>query len=347
MSEPRRLQQLLDKHPPGFVQAVVNEDRCIWDPAVRGRVIARDMLDQLPVRTVLDFLPLVELEGTPFPRVRVVAGNEVMNKLLRTAVRLNHVPAVKWLLEGGAEPETLREDSILKAISNGFTEIVTSLLEVYSAMPAGLLCRMLLCACGHGNFELAKALIEKGADANEGDELDLPLPLVCKREPFDIALAQLLLDNGADVNKPNPDNFLVGSNLMLHFACESESDMLRLALFLLDNGADPERLDREGKAALHYAAIAGNVEIAGLLLDRGADPDFRDREGNTALHHAAFAGNGEIAGLLLDRDADIGAKRRFGQDAARFAEQNKQWRMCQFLMAKGSDKVELPKPLPL
>lgn len=312
MSEPRRLQQLLDKHPPGFVQAVVNEDRCIWDPAVRGRVIARDMLDQLPVRTVLDFLPLVELEGTPFPRVRVVAGNEVMNKLLRTAVRLNHVSAVKWLLKAEADPETLREDSILKAISKGFTEIVTSLLEVYSAMPARLLCRMLLCACGHGNFELAKALLEKGADANEDDGGDLPLPLVCKREPFDIALAQLLLDNGADVNKPNPDNFLVGSNLMLHLACER--NMLPMARFLLDNGANPELADYEGKTALHHAAIAGNVTIAGLLLDRGAD---------------------------------IGAKVRYGYEAVHLAAQNKQWWMCQFLMAKGSAKVELPKPLPL
>ena len=347
MSKPQLLQQLLDKHPPGFVQAVVNEDRCIWDPAVRGRVIARDMLDQLPVRTVLDFLPLVELEGTPFPRVRVVAGNEVMNKLLRTAVRLNHVPAVKWLLKAEADPKEVCEDSIIRAISKGSTEVVTSLLEVYSAVPARLLCRMLLCACGHGNFELAKACIEKGADANEGDGGDLPFVLVCKREPLNIPLAQLLLDNGADVNKSKPDDGLVGSDLMLHFACESESDMLRLALFLLDNGADPERLDREGKAALHYAAIAGNVEIAGLLLDRGADPDFLDREGNTALHHAAFAGNVEIAGLLLDRDADIGAKRRFGQDAVRFAAQNKQWRMYQFLMAKGSATVERPKPLPL
>ena len=311
MSEPRRLQQLLDKHPPGFVQAVVNEDRCIWDPAVRGRVIARDMLDQLPVRTVLDFLPLVELEGTPFPRVRVAAGNEVMNKLLRTAVRLNHVPAVKWLLEGGAEPEALREDSILKAISKGFTEIVTSLLE-YKALTARLLCRMLLCACGHGNFELAKALLEKGADANEDDGGDLPFTLVCKREPVDIPLAQLLLDKGADVNKPDPDKGVVGSDLMLHFACEN--NMLRLARFLLDNGADPELRDREGKAA---------------------------------LHHAAFAGNIGIAGLLLDRDADIGAKNPGGHDAVHLAALNKQWRMCQFLMAKGSDKVELPKPLPL
>jgi hypothetical protein len=240
-----------------------------------------------------------------------MTGNEV-NKLLRNAVRLNHAPAVKWLLKEGAEPEALSEDSILKAISKGFTEIVTSLLEVYSAMPARLLCRMLLCACGHGNFELAKACIEKGADANEGDEFDLPLALVCTRKTLNIPLARLLLDNGADVNKPDPDDGLVGSDLVLHRACER--NMLEVALFLLDNGADPE---------------------------------LRDREGNTALHHAAIAGNVQIAGLLLDRGADICAKVRYGYEAVHLAAQNKQWWMCQFLMAKGSAKVELPKPLPL
>ena len=45
-----------------------------------------------------------------------------MNQLLGTAVQLNHVSAVKWLLKAEADPETLREDSILKAISKGFTK---------------------------------------------------------------------------------------------------------------------------------------------------------------------------------------------------------------------------------
>ena len=337
-----------DKTGYAFAWAVVKGGQ--RDRAVTGRVIVHRLLKRgLPVDVLLDFLPLVDAEfggeDVPFPGVWVMAGNEVMNKLLRTAVRLNHVSAVKWLLKAEAEPETVREESIIRAISKGFTEVVLLLLQYWDTMSTRQLCDLLITACGHGNFELAKALIEKGADANEGDEFDLPLALVCKRKTLNIPLARLLLDNGADVNKPKPDDGLVGSDLMLHRACES--DMLRLARFLLDKKANPERLDREGKAALHYAAIAGNVEIAGLLLDRDADPDSLDREGNTALHHAALAGNVQIAELLLDRGADIGAKRRFGQDAVHLAAQNKQWDMCQFLMAKGSAKVELPKPLPL
>lgn len=308
------LQKILDEDKDGyaFAWAVVKGRK--RDPTVTGRVIVHRLLKRgLPVDVLLDFLPLVDAkvggEDVPFPGVWVMAGNEVMNKLLRTAVRLNHVSAVKWLLKAKADPEALCENSILNAISKGFKEIVTSILDEYSAMPARLLCRMLVCACASGNLELAKALIEKGADANEGDELDLPLPLACKRKPFDIPLARLLLDNGADVNKPRPDDGLVGSDLVLHRACET--NRLVVALFLLDNGADPELRDREGNAALHHAAIAGNVQIAGLLLDRGAD---------------------------------ICAKVRYGgYEAVHLAAQNKQWDMCKFLMAKGSATVELPK----
>ncbi len=350
MSEPRSLQKISDEDTDGYALAWAVVKGGQRDRAVRGRVIVHRLLKRgLPVRVLLDFLPLVDAEfggeDVPFPEVHVCISTKVLDQLLRTAVRLNHVSAVKWLLKAEADPETLREDSILEAISKGFTEIVTSLLEVYSAMPARLLCRMLLCACGHGNFELAKALIEKGADANEGDEFQSPFELVCKSEPLDIPLAQLLLDNGADVNKPKPDDGLVGSDLMLHLACEKKR--LEVVRFLLAKKANPELRDREGNTALHYAAIAGNVEIAGLLLDRGADPKRLDGKGNTALHHAALAGNVEIAGLLLDRDADIGAKNHGGHDAVHFAALKKQWRMCQFLMAKGSDKVELPNPLPL
>ena len=74
------------------------------------------------------------------------------------------------------------------------------LLEVYSAVPARLLCRMLLCACSHGNFELAKACIEKGADANEGDGATCRSCLCAIANPGHSACAAAS-DNGADVNK--------------------------------------------------------------------------------------------------------------------------------------------------
>ncbi|XP_064629670.1 caskin-2-like isoform X3 [Lineus longissimus] len=57
--------------------------------------------------------------------------------------------------------------------------------------------------------------------------------------------------------------------------------------------------DNDGMAALHQAALVGNVEILQALLESGASVDVKDNKGMRPLHYAAWQGKEEPVKLLL------------------------------------------------
>lgn len=84
--------------------------------------------------------------------------------------------------------------------------------------------------------------------------------------------------------------------------------------FLLDKGANlvaqhPEQLHGN---ALHYAAMAGQTEAAGVLLEKGADINAKAVCGGTALHMAVAHSYG-ISKLLLEEGANVDAQNDLGE----------------------------------
>ena len=72
----------------------------------------------------------------------------------------------------------------------------------------------------------------------------------------------------------------------------------------LADAHDLQRFDRRGIAALHWAAIGGQLEVIELLLDEGVDPNLPSVDGRTALHFAALYSQPAAIKLLLQRGAD-------------------------------------------
>jgi len=80
------------------------------------------------------------------------------------------------------------------------------------------------------------------------------------------------------------------------------------ALRMLDEGADPNQRDLKGMTPLMWAAVLGQVEVAGRLLDKGAALNAETgggsgRAANTALTFAAANGNTTMVDFLLSRGA--------------------------------------------
>ena len=62
------------------------------------------------------------------------------------------------------------------------------------------------------------------------------------------------------------------------------------------------------KRALHFAAQAGNKDVAELLIDKGAQVDSLGEHGTTPLMVALSSGKIETGKYLIDKGADIKAK---------------------------------------
>jgi len=74
---------------------------------------------------------------------------------------------------------------------------------------------------------------------------------------------------------------------------------------LIANGGYPDQADDQGRTAMHYGAISGNLQIIAILIKGGAKLDPKERLGNTPLHLAADVNQVEAVKLLLDVGAAV------------------------------------------
>jgi ankyrin repeat protein len=114
-----------------------------------------------------------------------------------------------------------------------------------------------------------------------------------------IDLARMLLDRGADPNTPYCAKF----HSPLHAAADGGHS--RMVKLLLNAGADVKAHGGEYGTALHIAAKKGNPEVAKLLIDAGHDLETRvDRYGKP-ISLAAQHENPEALKVLISSGAEI------------------------------------------
>lgn len=131
-------------------------------------------------------------------------------------------------------------------------------------------------------------------------------------------LAQLLIENGADINGGAGKEWGAPLNSAAHAA---DIEMVK---FLLKKGADPNvRRSLSGNTPLFLAVDplgAGGLAVMKMLLDQGADVDARNKIGRTALHRAASRGDEKAVRLLLKHGADVKVKDKKGRTPLDLAE---------------------------
>lgn len=135
---------------------------------------------------------------------------------------------------------------------------------------------LLIATCEEGNIELAKILIDRGADINARDaDGGTALIEACKKG--NIELAKILIDNGANVNARD-----MYGNTALIYTCKGE-DEIELAKILIEAGATVNAVNRSMDTALKEACEKENKELAKILIKEGADVNLKNKVGRIAF----------------------------------------------------------------
>jgi hypothetical protein len=115
-----------------------------------------------------------------------------------------------------------------------------------------------------GHVEVAKVLIDAGADVNVVGEYDQTLVMNATSNEKATELIELLAKAGADVNKPN-------TYKIAPLAVVAEQGKLDAVKALLAAGAKVNTRNNYGGTALSVAVMRGYAEVVRTLIDAGAD----------------------------------------------------------------------------
>jgi len=149
-------------------------------------------------------------------------------------------------------------------------------------------------------------------------EVDGPLALRWAAATGDKGLAKMLLDNGVDFRRADPEDYYhlptewnhagrYGSNetkwhVLHHAVSNGHEEIVR---FILEAGEDVNVPDSEGNTALHMAARQGHEATFQLLLASGADKYAKAGEGMTVFNTGVYWNREGIVKILLDTGIDV------------------------------------------
>ena len=156
----------------------------------------------------------------------------------------------------------------------------------------------LIAALYFGYNDIAKALINIGADVNKPNDYPFYSPLMVATESGNKEMVNLLLNKGADVNYQSKMDGITALNV---------TSSAEIADIILKAKADPN-MTANGSclSALQMAVINNNYDLAEVLLKYGADANHVDcNEYKPVIANAIDTGNPAIVRLLLNYNAGV------------------------------------------
>ncbi|MBU8922835.1 MAG: ankyrin repeat domain-containing protein [Bacteroidales bacterium] len=234
---------------------------------------------------------------------------------IHTAIQDGDVARVKAILK--ADPDAINESAenrfkelpIHMAAQTGNVEIARILIEAGADVDAGDSdnSTALGIAAMRKHIDMANFLLEQGANINHRDrKADTPLSFALYGSNEE--MIQLLLDAGADLYFRSPEG-----ETLLHRACQR--GVLMMVEHLLESGADLDAQEQGGATPLGYAALSTNADIVKMLLEKGADPNPPTKEGHASpLIFATWRDAVDCARLLLEKDADTEVRAHGGMN---------------------------------
>ena len=255
---------------------------------------------------------------------------------IHRAIESGDVARVQQILQSDpgavSQPDEnqFRDLPIHVAAASGNVEIARLLLDAGADIDAGDSdnSTALGVAAMRKHGELVAFLIERGADVNRRDrKADCPLSFAVYGR--DEAIIQKLLDAGADLYFRNPRG-----ETLLHIS--AARGVRSLVEHLLDNGAEVDARSEQG-TPLGYAAMQGHAEIVKLLLDRGASPNTGGPDAMSPLGFTTFRNQVECARILLETGAKVDQPGFGNNTVLLMAAENGSADMVKLLLAHGAN----------
>ncbi|XP_064002423.1 kinase D-interacting substrate of 220 kDa isoform X3 [Pogoniulus pusillus] len=267
----------------------------------------------------------------------------LMSQNLLTYVEEGNVPALKALLEKCRDVDERNENGqtpLMLAAEQGNLEIVQELLkrgancnledadnwtalisaakEGHAAIVAELLSHnvslehrdlggwtALMWASYKGRTEVAKLLLEKGANPNITGMQYSVYPIIWAAGRGHADIVHLLLQHGAKVNCSDK----YGTTPLVWAARKGHLECVR---YLLQMGADVDQEGANSMTALIVAVKGGYTDSVKEILKRNPNVNLTDKDGNTALMIASKEGHTEIVQDLLDAGTYVNIPDRSG-----------------------------------
>ncbi|XP_019750271.1 ankyrin repeat, SAM and basic leucine zipper domain-containing protein 1 isoform X2 [Hippocampus comes] len=174
---------------------------------------------------------------------------------------------------------------------------------------------LLKTAIREGNVAAIEQLLDDGMNVDSSLTFD-HTPLMCAVSLADHDVAKVLLDRGANANFKK-DGWTV---LMACCTASAKEDKIaRCVELLLSRNADPNMADRSQVTCLMLAARANYCTVLNLLASHGANLDMQDANGYTALSVAVHHGREKAVLKLLQLGADSSIATKAGKSPAQLA----------------------------
>ncbi len=223
------------------------------------------------------------------------------------AIERGDLDSVKALVEGGAKADTLIDYGEHK---------ITPLMK----------------ACWEGQAEIARYLLDSGANVNAADETG-QTALFSAVTQGKVDLVKMLIERGAKVNIKDARQF---SPITLAAAMGNAAMVEALA----GAGADLN-VEAYGLTPLMFAVSSKKPEMARLLVKLGAPVNYASKggdSGSTALFSAIYSGDAEMVRVLIELKADVNVKTRSGNTPLKAARQGDQEDIIAILKEAGAKK---------
>jgi len=125
-----------------------------------------------------------------------------------------------------------------------------------------------------------------------------------------------------------------------HFAAYAGN--LEVAKLLLDRGAEIDRRanNKFRNTPLQVSLLTAQEEMAAFLVARGANVRIEQDEGFTALHEAAQIGSERLIALLLDAGADPNSRGKDGRTPLAMARKGNHAAAAKLLKSRGAQDAE-------